>query len=272
MAAGGLSEGWLFRELGDMHWMGICDALETSSHEIKDELDNRLYATFVRFRWEGSHLREFRENDELRLESSLSRFGGAMYFSASRVEGDSACIDARLATTFAARESGNTSLLKGQPAVGLANPVPSEGALPTFIEDYRHVRNGRSVSLQLGGEEILQSTGSVGQHVYELNPYQDFNGVNLLYFAAYPAIADLCERAIVHQDGLLKTSTDWALATSPVARDVMYFGNCDVDDSIHYELEQFNELPSGRIASVASLTRASDHSRICKVFTIKERH
>jgi probable biosynthetic protein (TIGR04098 family) len=274
MAVGGLSESWLFRELGDMHWMAICEALGTQSDRIADEMGNRLYATFVRFRWEGTtHLRSFRENQKLILDCAMRRFGGAMYFSECRVESSGGRLDAQLSTTFAAREAGNTSLLKGQPAVSGSNPVPSLSALPASVDEYRQVRKGADVDLELVGERFGAMPHGSRTHEYFINPYVDFNGVNLLYFAAYPAIADQCERAIVHADPRLHGDLDWALATSPIARDVMYFGNCDVEDSLVYDLEHLEETAAGRrVVSVASMYRASDRARICRVYSVKERH
>ena len=49
MALGGLSESWLFKELGDIHWRLITRGLGTPSHEIADANGERLYATFTRF-------------------------------------------------------------------------------------------------------------------------------------------------------------------------------------------------------------------------------
>lgn len=273
MAVGGLSESWLFRELGDMHWTAICEALETRSDAIADEQGNRLYATFVRFRWEGSaSLQAFRENDDLVLENSLTRFGGAMYFSRATVTGPSASISASLMTTFASRESTNTGLLKGQPSGEGATQVPVEPELPDLAAEYRRIRKGEQVSIALCEQQLVTRTDVVvGRQAHEINPYQDFNGVNLLYFAAYPSIADQGERLVVHS-GPSSPELDWALATSTLGRDIMYFGNCEIDDVIDYDLHALAEPLDHRTASVASMRRRSDGARICAVLTVKDRH
>ena len=73
MALGGLSESWLLKEFGDIHWSMTCDALNSQSHELTDELGNRLYATFVRVRYESTHhLKTFRENEPLDFRASLT--------------------------------------------------------------------------------------------------------------------------------------------------------------------------------------------------------
>jgi hypothetical protein len=48
MAIEGLSESWLLKELGDMHWGMITAGLGSPSSSLKDGGGNRLYATFTR--------------------------------------------------------------------------------------------------------------------------------------------------------------------------------------------------------------------------------
>ena len=50
MALEALSENWFFKELGDIHWELICKGLNTKSFDLKNDTDDRLYATFVRIR------------------------------------------------------------------------------------------------------------------------------------------------------------------------------------------------------------------------------
>ena len=82
MALGGLSESWLFKELGDIHWRLIARGLGTPSHEIADANGERLYATFTRFRLNSSAgLAAYRENERIDLEAQASRYGAGLYFS-----------------------------------------------------------------------------------------------------------------------------------------------------------------------------------------------
>src|SRR5262249_40970589 len=50
MAISGLSEAWLFKEMGDIHWHLITRNLGTSSSQLRDGEGHRLYATFTRIR------------------------------------------------------------------------------------------------------------------------------------------------------------------------------------------------------------------------------
>ena len=53
MALGGLSESWLFKELGDAHWAMINAGLGVSSDQLLDGAGARLYATMTRVRLEA---------------------------------------------------------------------------------------------------------------------------------------------------------------------------------------------------------------------------
>src|SRR5947207_15582255 len=76
MAVGCLSENWLLKELGSLHWDRLCASLNANSQSLKDSQGRRLYATFVRVRLDlDDNLAAFREGDELRLSIEMNRFG-----------------------------------------------------------------------------------------------------------------------------------------------------------------------------------------------------
>ena len=63
MANSALSENWLLKEMGDIHWELLSSGLEQKSSEFKDDIGNRLYATFVRINYSLSRLNLFLENE-----------------------------------------------------------------------------------------------------------------------------------------------------------------------------------------------------------------
>ena len=274
MAIGGLSESWMFRELGDVHWQGICHGLRTESHSIADDAGNRLYATFVRFRWEGSdHLKSFQENEPVRIENRLARYGKGMFFSDATIEGREKSIRASLMSAFTSRQGDNKSLLKGEPVVPEDCPIAVLESLPPFSEEYRQMRKRLLQGVELGGEQLLYSSGVLDEVEYALNPYQDFNGVNLLYFAAYPAISDICERQFAHRDSeRIGLKSDWACQTSTVARDIFYFGNCEISETLVFRVHSFRAHPGGNACIAGSLSRKSDGQLLCNIFTVKKWH
>ena len=111
-------------------------------------------------------------------------------------------------------------------------------------------------------------------HPHPINPNYEINGVNQLYFASYPSISDLAERALAQvrpeEFGL---RGDWALSTATVARDVFYFSNCNLEDTVLCELNHWFYTGEDRrqIALVTTLRRSSDHERIALVVALKER-
>ena len=269
MALGGLSESWLFKELGDIHWSMTCDALQSESDKLTDELGNRLYATFVRVRIESSaHLKKFRENERLEFQSRLSRFGRSMFFSDLTVSGEDKQLNVSLMTTFSLRQSDNKSLLKGEPRIPADCTAHVFDSLPQFAEQYREMRKGALRELTLGNEKFTAAKDLIFETVYGMNPYLDLNGVNLLYFAAYPMISDLCELEFIKRKRPDLSGQRWPFKASTVARDVFYYGNCDLDDRIVFGVNSF-ALEDGRCKIATSLFRESDRQLIANIFTVK---
>ncbi len=82
MAFYGLSEQWITKELGDMHWAMLCDSFGCKSDALTDSAGNRLYSSFVRVRIQSSaSLEKFRENEKITLQGCIKRVGNKMFFS-----------------------------------------------------------------------------------------------------------------------------------------------------------------------------------------------
>lgn len=273
MIAGGLSENWVFKEAGDFHWSKLAAALQKQSDQIADELGNRLYATFLRFRLTATvALGEFVENDRLVIDNELGRFGKGLFFSSCQFDGDGKSIKAELMSSFTSRGGSNKELMKGDPVLPPGDfPVKDAGEMPPFSAGYREMRKGLGTHHELAGELIQLKSDVLFECDYQINPYFDLNGVKLIYFAAYPIIADICERRYVQQTPTaFPVATDYALDVSTIARDVFYFGNLDITDHFIYRLNSF-EVRGDHVVSQASLYRASDNTMIAQVFAVKKR-
>lgn len=245
MSRMGLSEAWLFKEMGDMHWSLITDALNTRSSEIANENGERLYATFTRICYESSiPLSEFAENEPLALEAQMSRFGAGMFL--SRIDGSSTdCgIKAQMMSSFSrfGEKGNNSSLVKGQPSIPEGFAIPLLDTMPEFANDYRSVRAGEM------GETIFTTD-------YEIVPVHDINGVGLLYFAAYPVIKDICISRHAGPD----------IQLFPVARDVYYFSNSGADATIAFHLTRW-KIEGDLVHTTAFLVR-SDERKMAEIRT-----
>jgi probable biosynthetic protein (TIGR04098 family) len=252
MALGGLSESWLFKELGDAHWSMITSGLGAPSSALRDGNGDRLYATFTRLRIEATApLARFEENEPLVLEGRISRFGAGMFFSEIALEGVNKRVTASVMSSFTRRASpkSNSNLLKGQPTIPADCPIVDLPVMPPFGQGYR---DQRSRAL---GPALFEAA-------YDIIPYHDINGVGLLYFAAYPIISDICE--LRYTDRV----SDWALEASTVCRDVYYFANCDARDRLIYRVHARQDTPAG-VDVESSLWRASDAALMAYLVTRK---
>ncbi|HEY4186719.1 MAG TPA: Pnap_2097 family protein [Polyangia bacterium] len=252
MALGGLSESWLFKELGDAHWSMITAGLKAPSSALCDDNGDRLYAALTRIRIEATDpLKAFEENEDVSLEGSIGRYGRGMFFSEIALHGARKNLKASLMSSFTKRgvATSNTSLIKGQPTIPAGCPIPDLAAMPDFGQGYRTQR-GHTLAPTLF------------ETVYDIVPYHDINGVGLLYFAAYPMVSDICELAY------MKRNSRWAFTSSTVSRDIFYFANSDATDRIQYRVHARRETPDG-IAIESSLSRVSDGTLMAYIVTNK---
>lgn len=250
MAMRGLSESWLFKEMGDLHWHTLCKGLQTPSSAIADSEGYRLYATFTRIRLElGGPLTDFRENEDLILDLAPSRFGAGMFFGDIDIQGARATGKATLMTSFSkfGEAGSNTSLMKGQPIIPDDCAIPTLTAAPEFAQTYRTLR-------------AEQLPAPLFETEYEMLPVHDINGVGLLYFAAYPMIADLC--AARHGGRALLSNH------STTTRDICYFANAMPDETLVFRLHDWNQTPE-QVHYRATLSRKSDDKTMALIACTK---
>ena len=252
MALSGLSEAWAFKEIGDLHWSVLCRGLQTSSADVQDSEGDRLYATFTRISFSSDiPLTGFRENDRLTLDLEMERFGAGMFFSRASIAGADGTARAQVMTTFSkfGEAGANTSLLKGQPEI----PPGCEIALLPEMPQFAHVyRAQRAAALP----------PPVFETEYSIVPPHDINGVGLLYFAAYPIIADICAMRYGPPSMLSAYST--------TARDVYYFANTTPDDTLIFRVHSWHES-DGVLTFESSLSRKSDGKLMAYLATTKKK-
>jgi probable biosynthetic protein (TIGR04098 family) len=210
MAIGHLSENWLLKELGSLHWDRLCEALGSNSQSLVDSEGRRLYATFVRIKLDlDENLSAFCEGDGLSLSISMKRFGRSTVLSEIRIEGAGSGGRAQLMSTFSFRShDDNKALAKSQPANEYHSSIESLSETPTFFSEYSEIRRAH-------GRRKLDEIADT----YQINPFTDSNGANLLYFASYQSIHDFLAS---------RGSTDLFTKT----RDICFFRNCDLADRI----------------------------------------
>jgi probable biosynthetic protein (TIGR04098 family) len=267
MANSALSENWLFKELGDIHWELLSKGLNTQSANFTDEFGKRLYAAFTRIHIANFKLNEFKENENIEFNGIIKRFGLSTYVSKVIFGNGKQKSQAVLMTSFSTRDSlDNSRLFKSQPYTK-ENYVPEFEYTPQMLNDYRLQRKGLLETFKIHHEEIILSTSYVHKMNYTINPFYEINGVGLLYFASYPIISDKCEADYFNQTLKYK---GWERRYYTLERDVFYFANCNIDDSISYRLNSYEFLKEGKIKLFSSLYRVSDMALMANIFTIKQ--
>jgi probable biosynthetic protein (TIGR04098 family) len=252
MAVGGLSESWLFKELGDIHWNVLARALGQPTRLISDSAGDRIYATFTRIQLRSScAFGAYGENERIDIDSGMSRYGAGLYFSEAMVNGAAGSIQARLMSSFSkfGATGSNTSLFKGLPELPPDCIIPALAEVPEFGRDYQGCR-----------AETLAPP--IFECEYEIMPGHDINGVGLLYFAAYPMIDDIC--AARHAGRM------YATGFSTRSRDIFYFGNSDADDKLIYRLHR-RAGDDDTVEIESSISRKSDGNLMARIFTQKVR-
>lgn len=268
----GLSENWLLRHLGDAHWQIICNALDRPSRNMVDEAGNRLYASFARVCWISTvPLSAYRESDTLSGWMEMRRYGDGIFVSTAKLfDAANGVISATLASIFTRREGeSNDRLLASAPAIFDDCPIADCNTPPPFLDEHRLIR-AATTSVHNFMKFAFDTGSPVDQVVeYRINGYQDFNGANLLYFASYPTIADICAsrtQYVADHFGFERFVTD----SSPIGRDIFYFGNANLGDWISCGFK-LNTAESGGLAARVDLVRKESGALIGKQFVIRER-
>jgi probable biosynthetic protein (TIGR04098 family) len=273
--AAGLSENWLLRRCGDLHWRRVHLALGAEAVPPGGLLGpdgGALYPTFVaiRCRYDVPFC-EVRLGDRLASQVAESHFGRTFFHGRVTFARGAARLVVELLTTFTERVHDGSNELHRAEAPG--EPGPDSNPLeapPPLLTLAQAVRHGDLSSFERRGFRTPAfARGWPPSASGEPSPYVDFNGVGLLYFAAYPTLADALERRIVRRFALADDARDWASATSTVARDVFYHRNLDLGQGIVAQLVRFDRSQDRYLLHTVLSTRRGG-IRLADVFTVKQ--
>jgi probable biosynthetic protein (TIGR04098 family) len=273
--AAGLSENWLFRHAGDLHWEAIGRRLGVPTDEIRTEGGRRLYPTVVAARGRyDAPLAAVAENDVLDAMTEVVPCGRACAHGrvAAAVAGrgrGGRRYAVELLTTFAAREPDGVMRM-ALPGARLARRWLGPGAEAPpespIARCARAARRGEPVDDPFVARYMARALAApIGEVEYEPSPYADYNGAGLLYFASYVSIADTSERRLVAHLGLAPDARaparDWAQVTSAVRRDVFYYENLPLGATLNAALLAFDADPRGVTTHVRLRRLDSDGGR-----------
>lgn len=258
LAFAGLSEQWLLRTCGQLHWNGLAQQAGLASPNFFDDEGQKSYAAFTAIRVREARLEEVGEHQRFAIEADVKRIARARHFGVFRVfTPESAIASVEMISTFVRREHGgdNRSVCRAMFGDVPQRAVPAgAGELAAQAKRFRSgdwTRHGR-----------LDRTQHAAQHVVEYLPCPslDFNGAHLLYFASFQSMV---ERAEWHW-----RSAPQSAPPSLLERDMAFYGNANVGERLTLS---FGARYAGHdgLSHWCSIARAADGARIADVVTHK---
>ena len=272
--ASGLSENWLFKHCGEMHWDYLCAAMGingVNSKEMRDDAGNRLYPTFLAIRGRyATPLCKVQMDQHFQTTVKLNNFGRAFFHSAIAFRNEEARFDLEMLTTFVARyRDGLNDLHQSLPAANVVYNSTPLNSPPLLLKLSQKLRHAEITDYDFVGHHFSSSEDDLNLQIsFEPSPYIDYNGAGLLYFAAYPTIADTLERQLIIRHELMQGASDWAVRTSTVARDVFYYRNLNLGPRLTATLRRFDRVDENIFLHTA-LTAESDGAMLADIFTAK---
>ncbi|WP_234905180.1 Pnap_2097 family protein [Rhizobium rhizogenes] len=216
----GLSEQWLMRRAGDLHWRLIAAAMGQQSAVFTCPAGEPLYAAFCATSLQLSKPELPRLGAELALHGSLHRVGTSRLGCLVRITVNRQYVGRLvLVSTFVGRSdlSSNRSIVRRAPRV-LAMPAETS-------EIVSRVSGEAARIARMASQRLLDVPCD---HAVKLLPCPavDFNAAGLMYF---PSFSALCDRA---------TFEVFRGADMVAARHVVHLGNVEPGEAVHIGLRR----------------------------------
>lgn len=227
MGVRGLSENWLLRRAGDLHWRLIARAMGQRGAVFTCAQGKPLYAAFCASQMRLTQPSLPQLGDRITLTATLTRVGRSRLASETRLALDGHPIGhIRLISTFVGhgRDGDNRSILRRAPRVMVA-PPEAPARLVTLAQ--RAARIAAAPPVLIGEPQTLLPC-----------PAMDFNAAGLLYFPSFTALA---ERA-----AFARGADHTRLIR---ARDVVYLGNVDPGAPVSF---RFRDTSHGHLAQMTA--------------------
>lgn len=241
----GLSETWLLKELGDIHWQVLAQSLGRPAAGIADRDGNRVYAAFRIVRVEDARFAEAREDESLSVRSSLWRLSRTQVISRHNLSISGHAVGrVTLVSAFIRREGGSNHKVCRVEVPGLSQlPAwdgPQPAAMPPRPQD-------------APDDEGL---------LFLPCPGEDFNGAGFLYFSSYVAIAERAAFAL---------HPDWGIGAATVERTVCYYGNVDAGAALRARVFGTRSSNPETLKTSTRLCRDGDGACLAMISTVKRR-
>ncbi|MBB3770548.1 putative biosynthetic protein (TIGR04099 family) [Angulomicrobium tetraedrale] len=266
LALGGLSEGWLLKDLGHRHWMMLAAMAGRTVPDFRDIDGAPVYAAFSALAIRDARFAELGENDVLAIRSSIARISRTQCASRHVLSrAGEAMGTVELVSAFVRRGAGGGNhqvarvALEGFPPPAAASSAPSTATPANSLADRAAALRARRLEHYFGFD--LAAAAGEADPFIEIDPCpaQDFNGAGFLYFASFVSFID---RAEWHFDGRQ------APRAATLRRDVFFHANADPGERVRVRwLGQ--RRGDGRLAHHCRLERMSDGTRLAEAFTLR---
>jgi probable biosynthetic protein (TIGR04099 family) len=240
----GISEGWLLRHLGDVHWRQIADAMGQVAAVFHDASGNPVYAAFCAISERIDRPELARPGALLTIASRLRRLSATrlISFHSLDINGEGFA-EVTLITAFVRHGAGgNAQIRRAQPAGQVEVPMMEAGADDGFAEASARLHRGADHE---GGAAEVDVTPC---------PTTEFNAAGLLYCANYPALADRAEWALLPE----------AATRTLSRRQIVFLGNVDAGEPVTAAVHSNRAVPNRHRMTLASRGRV-----IARVLTEK---
>lgn len=259
LAYTGLSENWLLKTCGDLHWRQLARGVGMAQPEFRDAEGNPVYAAFTAIRVWEARLHAIGEHDHVTIDSRVSTVGGVKHLGEHVIRsGDAGRGGVTMLSTFIrrTRERDNRSVVRAMPTVAgnWTSAAPSEVAtqLGLMARRFRNGDWGQYLGLRQERDRVSHSVDFLPC------PYNDFNGADLLYFASFQAIVDRAE-------------WQWRRPVDPPTlsqRDLFFHGNVNVGEALELTFSALREDDEG-MAHWCEIRRQADGEKIADIVTRK---
>ncbi|WP_322013724.1 Pnap_2097 family protein [Paraburkholderia sp. J12] len=258
LAFAGLSEQWLLRTCGQLHWNALAASAQLGAPDFYDDEGRKAYAAFTAIRVCEARLEDVSENQRFAIEADVKRIAGARHFGRFRVfTTESAVASVEMMSTFVRREQAGDNRSVCQAMFAGAPPCAAPAAALDLIAQAKRLRandwmrHGR-----------LDRVAHAAEHVVDYLPCPslDFNGAHLLYFASFQSMV---ERAEWHW-----RSAPQSAPPLLVERDMAFYANANVGDRLTLSFGARHAGHDG-LSHWCTVSRAADGVRIADIVTHK---
>lgn len=255
----GLSENWLLKTCGDLHWQALAARAGQAVPEFRDADGNIAYAAFLAIRLRDASLEALGEHTAFRIDTWLERVAGARHLSRHVLVADGTRrADIEMMSTFIRREleGDNRSVVRA--AFPPQDVQPDLAAARSAAETVTLAKRFRAGDW---GEHMgMRQSLAPAPHAAEYLPcpYADFNGADLLYFANFQSMVDRVE-------------WQWRRFGDPptvAQRDLFFHGNVNVGEALALSFSVVEHLQDG-LGHWCEIRRVTDGEKIADVVTRK---